>query len=145
VTYTYNTTNTGDTPLTVGLIDDQFGTIFTGKLLAPGESNITTIVRVLTSNTTNVATATGIDQLSTSVQAQATAFVHVIHPAISVTKTPSVSKALNTTSITYTYNVSNIGDTPLTVNLTGAVYGTLFTGQSSGPARSVTTIVERST
>jgi hypothetical protein len=142
VTYTYNTTNTGDTPLTVGLIDDQFGTIFTGKVLAPGESNITTIVRVLTSNTTNVATATGIDQLSTSVQAQATAFVHVIHPAISVTKTPSVSKALNTTSITYTYNVSNIGDTPLTVNLTDNVYGTLFTGKVLAPGTfNVTSIV----
>lgn len=64
VTYTYNVTNTGDTALTVSLVDTQFGTLFTGKVLAAGESNITTISRVLTTNTTNVATATGVDQFS---------------------------------------------------------------------------------
>jgi hypothetical protein len=32
--------------------------------LAAGESSITTISRVLTTNTTNVATATGVDQFS---------------------------------------------------------------------------------
>jgi uncharacterized repeat protein (TIGR01451 family) len=114
VKYTYNVTNTGDTSLTVSLTDSAFGTIFTGKVMAPGTFNVTTIIQTLTANTTNIATATGVDQNGTSVTATATSFVQVIHPAISLTKTPSPSTPqIGPASFTYTYRVTNTGDTTL--------------------------------
>jgi len=143
VTYTYNVTNTGDTPLTVGLSDDKFGTIFTGLSLSPGLSNITTVTKTLIANTTNTATATGVDQTGASVTAIATATVKVINPAIMLTKTPSASKIENNTSVTYTYNVTNTGDTLLTVGLTDDKFGTIFTGLSLAPGVSnITTVTE---
>jgi len=134
VTYTYNVTNTGDTTLTVGLTDDKFGTIFTGLSLGPGVSNITTVTKTLIANTTNTATATGVDQTGASVNATATATVNVIHPAISLAKTPSASKIENNTSVTYTYNVTNTGDVALTGNVTDDVFGLVgtFTLQPNG-------------
>jgi uncharacterized repeat protein (TIGR01451 family) len=114
VMYTYSVTNTGDTSLTVSLTDSAFGTIFTGKVMAPGASNVTTIIQTLTANTTNLATATGVDQNGTIVIATASSFVHVIHPAISLTKTPSPSTPqIGPANFTYTYLVMNTGDTPL--------------------------------
>jgi uncharacterized repeat protein (TIGR01451 family) len=124
VTYTYNVTNTGDVVLNVSLVDDQFGTIFTNKTMAVGESNITIITVTLFADTTNVATATGVYPLtSATVNATATATVTVIHPAISLTKTPSATKVENGTSVTYTYNVTNTGDTSLTGNVTDDTFG----------------------
>jgi uncharacterized repeat protein (TIGR01451 family) len=143
VTYTYNVTNTGDTALTVSLVDDTFGTIFTGKVLAPGAFNVTVISEMLMTTTTNTATATGVDQLSTSVQAQATKTVTVLHPKISLTKVADASKVENGTSVTYTYNVTNTGDTALTVSLVDDTFGTIFTGKVLAPgAFNVTVISE---
>jgi archaellum component FlaG (FlaF/FlaG flagellin family) len=142
VMYTYNVTNTGDTSLIVNLTDDTFPSpIFIGKVLVPGESNITVVSHVLIANTTNIATATGVDQNGTSVNAQATAFVQVIHPAISLTKTASPSTPqLAPANFTYTYVVTNTGDVSLsgvtiydqTFNqLILSIPGTLLVGQSA--------------
>jgi archaellum component FlaG (FlaF/FlaG flagellin family) len=115
VTYTYNVTNTGDTSLIVSLTDNTFPSpIFTGQVLAAGASNITMVSHVLIANTTNIATATGVDQNGTSVNAQATAFVQVIHPAISLTKTADPSTPqIAPANFTYTYVVTNTGDVAL--------------------------------
>ena len=130
VSYTYNVTNTGDTALTVSLVDDTFGTIFTGKVLAPGAFNVTVISEMLIANTTNTATATGVDQLDTSVQAQATKTVTVLHPAITLTKEPNSGKVVTGTNVTYTFNVTNTGDTTLAgVNITDNVLGIIATNQ----------------
>jgi uncharacterized repeat protein (TIGR01451 family) len=129
--------------LTVSLTDDTFASpIFTNKVLAPGAFNITTVSHVLTVTTTNIATATGVDQNGTSVNAQATATVQVIHPAISLTKTPSATKVENGSSVTYTYNVTNTGDTSLTVSLTDDTFASpIFTNKVLAPgAFNITTV-----
>jgi hypothetical protein len=80
VLYTYNVTNCGDTPLTVELVDDKYGTIFTNVVLEPGGYRVDTLEQIIWYDTTNVATATGIDQLYDQVQAIANATVHVPPP-----------------------------------------------------------------
>jgi uncharacterized repeat protein (TIGR01451 family) len=119
VTYTYNVTNTGSTNLTnVSITDNTAVTpnpITSGQTLNVSESKTFTATAVLTTNTTNTATATGNPnvngvQLSSQVSAQATAFVRVIHPNISLTKTPSSTQVASGSTVTYTYNVTNTGD-----------------------------------
>jgi hypothetical protein len=138
ITYTYVVTNTGDTTLTVGIVDDHFGTIASGESLSAGASKTFTKTTTLTTTTTNIATATGVDQLLKSVTATATATVTVIHPGISLTKTPSTTKIESGGSVTYTYVVSNTGDTGLTVGIVDDKLGTIASGESLGVGASKT-------
>jgi len=138
VTYTYVVTNTGDTGLTVDITDDHFGTIASGVPFAAGESHTYTHTATLTADITNVATATGVDQTGASVSARATATVKVIHPGIALTKTPSSPKIESGTDVTYTYVVTNTGDTPLTVDITDDKLGSIATGVSLPPGASQT-------
>jgi uncharacterized repeat protein (TIGR01451 family) len=139
VTYTYNVTNIGDTPLSsVSITDNTFGVITSGQSLAVGQSLQFTKMVTLTLTTTNTATASGADELNTVVTAQASATVTVLHPKIKLTKVPSAPVIENDTSVTYTYNVTNIGDTPLSsVSITDNTFGVITSGQSLAVGQSL--------
>jgi uncharacterized repeat protein (TIGR01451 family) len=139
VTYTYNVTNTGDTPLSaVNITDSVYDSITSEQSLAVGQSLQFTKTVTLTANTTNTATTVGVDMLGTSVSADASATVTVLHPAISLTKVPSATIIKNNTSVTYTYNVTNTGDTPLSaVNITDSVYDSITSEQSLAVGQSL--------
>ncbi|MDH7555827.1 MAG: hypothetical protein QHG94_02645 [Candidatus Methanosuratincola sp.] len=125
VEYTFNVSNTGDVSLTVEVVDDKLGSIWRGTLDA-GAYSVTTVTTTLTEDQTNTVTATGTHQLG-SVSANATATVDVIHPCISLTKTVNATLVSPGSAVLYTYNVTNCGDTPLTVELVDDKYGTIFT------------------
>jgi uncharacterized repeat protein (TIGR01451 family) len=126
VTYTYNVTNTGDTALTVNISDDKLGVILAPTVIAAGASNVITKTATLTTTTTNTATATGVDQTGAKVTATASKTVTVIQPAISLTKNVSATKIENNTQVTYTYNVTNTGNTALTVNISDDKLGVIL-------------------
>jgi uncharacterized repeat protein (TIGR01451 family) len=138
VTYTYNTTNTGDTTLdNVTLVDSELGVIFTGKTLAAGEFNVTTVDVVASANVTNTATAYGTDQLGLEVNDTDTATVIVIHPDIDLTKTCSPDTQLAPGTITWNISVTNTGDTTLTdVNVSDTRHGWLGSFGSLAPGLS---------
>jgi len=61
----------------------------------------------------NTATVSGADALSRSVQSEDTASVNILRPAIDIDKTAEPAQAYEGDTITYTYTVTNPGDTPL--------------------------------
>jgi uncharacterized repeat protein (TIGR01451 family) len=139
VTYTYNVTNTGDTPLSsVNITDSVYGSIASEQSLGVGQSLQFTKMAALTANITNTGMADGVDELGFNVSATASATVTVLHPSIALTKVPSATLVENGTSVTYTYNVTNTGDTPLSsVNITDSVYGSIASEQSLGVGQSL--------
>jgi len=114
VTYTFTVENTGDVTLeNVAVVDSNLGSItLSSTTLDPGEVAVGTASEVLTEDKTNTATATGDHQLGT-VSAEASASVDVIHPDIALTKTPDDDKVAVGAEVTYTYEVTNTGDTTL--------------------------------
>ena len=78
------------------------------------------VSHVLTHSTYNVAVAFGVDQYGSNVTSTDSAYVRVRNPCarISLTKTPSATRVLNGTIVSYLYNATNTGDTALT----GAIY-----------------------
>ncbi|MGI0049963.1 MAG: DUF7507 domain-containing protein, partial [Nitrososphaera sp.] len=113
VTYTFNATNTGDVTLdNVEITDDQLGHIAGPVSLAPGESLVSENSTTITANTTNTAEVIGFHQLG-NVTDDASAFVRVINPDISLTKEADVEKVVGETEVTYTFNATNTGDVTL--------------------------------
>jgi len=125
ITYTYNVTNTGNTPLfDVSVSDDKAGYaayqsgdtnddnelgvdetwIFTANYTVTGEDADSLV---------NVATASGTDASGKSVNAQASASVTILRPAMAIAKVANCTEAREGDKITYTYNVTNTGNTPL--------------------------------
>ena len=137
VTYTYAVSNPGNVPLQGVVVTDDhcspvvfvFGSGNNNALLDPGE--VWTFACFYTVPDAgpggedpihNVATATGMDAFGETVSNQDDASVDVLHPAISVDKRVNgvdgpVSAHVDDT-VTYTFTVTNPGDTPLTVTLT---------------------------
>ena len=69
----------------------------------------------LTADTTNTGTATGTDDSNGDpVQAQDQETVDVINPAIAIVKTADDLIVTNGQTVTYSYDVTNPGDDPLT-------------------------------
>jgi hypothetical protein len=143
VSFTYLVINTGGNPLTVNLTDSLFGSILINKMLAVGASCTTILATVLTANTTDLAASTAVDNMGTTISANANTTVQVFvgHPALSLTVIPSSSIVDQGSSVDYTYTVSNTGNTPLIVNLTDNVFGTLFMGKLLSSGSSNTTII----
>jgi hypothetical protein len=79
VTYTYVVTNTGNVTMEVVDVNDNIlGPIGTVTILDPGKNATFTKTATITSNTTNVATAKGIDFIENEVTATASATVTII-------------------------------------------------------------------
>ncbi len=152
VTFTYSETNTGSSnaPLTnVSVTDTNCPTspLTNNSVLQSGQTMVFTCdVTLSTSSGSVTETAIGNarDALGDSItfptypseKNQTT--VTVIHPNIAVTKSASAPKVESNTSVTYTYVVTNTGDTTLSnvsltddkITISGGNIGTLTAGQS---------------
>lgn len=131
VLYTYLVTNPGDVPLAnVSVSDDKCapvtgpdpaGDVNGNGLLDPGEVWLYVCTATVADDTTNTATATGQPTDPTGqplpgigpVEAQDTAFVAVVNPAIAIIKTADPTTVYPGEQVVYTYTVSNPGDVPL--------------------------------
>jgi len=147
LTYDVVVTNTGLVPLTITSLADTLrdpgfdGTCTQGigSVLEPGDSFTCTYPMTAAGDATNVATVIGIDGLDREVTAHDSTFVDVINPAIQVVKTvddetPSVGQ-----TVTYTYVVTNTGDTTLSaVTVVDDVLGAIGTIDTLAPGASAT-------
>ena len=154
LTYSVVITNTGLVPLTITTLTDTLrypgfdGTCTQGigSVLEPGASFTCTYPMTAAGDATNLASVSGVDGLDREVTARYSTFVDVIAPAIQVVKTVDDETPVAGQTVTYTYVVTNTGDTDLsgvTVvdNVLGgiAVIGTL--AQGSDPAIATKTMV----
>jgi uncharacterized repeat protein (TIGR01451 family) len=137
ITYTYQVTNPGNTPLSnVTVTDDkagnasyQSGDSNGNNELDIGETWVFTATYAVSSEDAsplvNTATASGSDALSQVVTAKASAGVTILRPAIALTKTADSTEIYVQGTITYTYQVTNPGNTPLSgVSVTDNKVGT---------------------
>ena len=123
VSYLYNATNTGEVPLTGNITDATFGAVGGFSNLQPGGWVGYNITHTITQNTSNTATAYGFDQYKNLATDSVSTFVQVYSGAdIKLTKTPSATKVVNGTPVSYLYNVTNTGETALT----GGIYDDQF-------------------
>jgi len=125
VTYTFTVANTGQSAIYVlSLEDDQMGIIGIPDsgddgdgILEPEEAWVYTDSQDLFVTTTNIAIASGVDLREREVIATSNPVTVVVTqltaPAISVTKSSSASLVHTGDVVTYTYQVENAGDTPL--------------------------------
>ncbi len=119
VTYTFEVKNTGDIALSDVVVDDPtLGMTHNVGALAVGQTVSFTHDSAISVDTTNVATATGDYGTAEtpffgSVSDTDDAFVNVIAPSVKIVKTPSASPVIAGTAVTYTFVVTNNGDTPL--------------------------------
>ena len=116
IDYMITVKNTGDCPLSnVVVIDDVLGSIYSG-VLDVGEEKTFTVLYTVPSpsgDITNTVTASGEDALGLTVTDSASWTVDILHPAIAIKKSADKDKAYAGDTITYTYTVTNPGDTPL--------------------------------
>jgi uncharacterized repeat protein (TIGR01451 family) len=133
VTYTYEVTNTGNTPLSdVSVDDDKAGDatyqsgdangnnkldadetwIFTATYTVSDEDD-NPLVNTATASGTGVLTPEMAAASPRKVTAQASASVSILRPAIAITKEADPTEAQQGDEITYTYEVDNAGNTPL--------------------------------
>jgi uncharacterized repeat protein (TIGR01451 family) len=117
VTYTFKVTNTGDVNLTnVVVTDDKIGSIGTIASLAKGASTTLTKDFTIPAKSTavdNTVTACGADALDKQVCGTDKHHLVVIHPSITVVKS-GPADATPGQVVTYTFQVTNAGDTDLT-------------------------------
>jgi uncharacterized repeat protein (TIGR01451 family) len=125
VTYTYTVTNTGEASLSfVTLIDDKGGNfsfeegdVNTDGNLDTDESWVFTASYNVTSEDAtplvNTANVSGTDALSRTVAANASASVDILRPLIAIVKAAEPGQGYEGNNVTYTYTVTNPGNTPL--------------------------------
>jgi hypothetical protein len=107
VTYTYIVTNPGDLSLSdVSVTDDKVSVtwIFTATYTVTDEDSDPLV---------NVATASGSYARGRTVTDRAEASVDILSSAIAIAKAANCTEAREGDKITYTYNVTNTGNTPL--------------------------------
>jgi len=126
ITYTCTVTNTGNTPLSVVFVTDneiedvvyQSGDTNGDEILDLDETWVFTANYAIdvedASPLVNSATAYGTDPLEWTVESEeATASVDILRPAIALDKTADPTEAYEGDTITYTYTITNAGDTLL--------------------------------
>ena len=120
VTYSYKVSNTGDVVLSNVTVKDDNGTpgnpsddfiVGTIASLAVGTSQTLTSTRSITTDTTNIATATGTTPINGTVSDTDNAVVDVIARTgdLKITKTDCLTKVVPGQCVTYTIVVSNCG------------------------------------
>jgi len=147
LTYTVVVTNTGLVPLTITTLADTLrdpgfaGTCTQGigSVLEPGASFTCTYPMTAAGDATNVASVSGTDSLDRTVTAQDSTFVDVINPAIQIVKTVDNATPTAGQTVTYTYVVTNTGDTTLSgVTVVDDVLGAIGTVDTLAPGASAT-------
>jgi uncharacterized repeat protein (TIGR01451 family) len=118
VTWTVTVTNTGDVALTNVAVSDPNApacdTVI-ASLAANTSAPAITCTQNITADTTNTATATGVDPLQNTVgPVSASAAVDVIAPGLSIAKSVDKPVVLSGTQVTWTVTVANTGDVALT-------------------------------
>ncbi|MBI4897907.1 MAG: DUF11 domain-containing protein [Actinobacteria bacterium] len=121
VTYTVNVKNDGDVPLTDVKVDDPNCSPLTfvssdgndDAVLDSEETWTYTCTTAVNDDTTNTATAEGIDPIEGTVKDDDSAKVDVINPSIHVRKTADQTTVLVGTVVKFTVEVENNGDVPL--------------------------------
>ena len=115
VDYGYEVENTGDSMLTdVVLVDDMLGPItLTDTELSPGEIAYGLASDEISVDTTNIATATGMDVTGREVSDEDSAFVDVVAPALRIDKSVAPSMIAYEGLAFYDFVVTNTGDVTL--------------------------------
>jgi hypothetical protein len=125
ITYTYTVDNPGDVPLSrvsvtdnrIGVVPYQSGDTNGDGRLATGETWVFTATYNVTtgddSPLVNTAAAAGSYGGSQTIIAWTTASVDILRPAIALNKTADREQAHVGDNITYTYTITNAGNTPL--------------------------------
>jgi len=136
IQYTFNISNIGNTPLfnvnaTDNILGDLTGYI-SNRTIGVGEYrafNVMFSVPISSEWINNTVTAKGYSPTGLGTNGTANASVEVIHPDILITKIASYDNVAVHSTIYYTLNVTNTGDTPLyNVEVIDNVLGNL-TGQ----------------
>jgi uncharacterized repeat protein (TIGR01451 family) len=146
LTYTVVITNNGQVPLTITAMSDSLyaGLISAcpqavGSLLAAGASFTCTYTVSADGDAHNVAAVSAVDGLGRSVTASDGTYLDVIHPLISIRKTANPTEVSVSGPVTYTYVITNIGDTALHgIVITDDVIGAIGTVASLAPGASAT-------
>ncbi|MEN3340634.1 MAG: hypothetical protein V7644_38 [Actinomycetota bacterium] len=117
VTFTIKVTNTGDADLTNVTVTDPLTPScakLIGSLAKGADTSYTCTTDALHVSFTNLATVTGTPPLGPDVTASDTAPVTVIHPAITIDKSPDGQSVTSGGTVTFTIKVTNTGDVDLT-------------------------------
>ncbi|MEA2024791.1 MAG: C25 family cysteine peptidase [Actinomycetota bacterium] len=129
VTYEITVDNTGSWPLSLDIEDDVLGTVAADGPIDNGASQTFTVTSTVFEDVTNTVTVTGhaigSDVILPPAVGTASATVDVLNPAIAVTKIASTERAVPGEVVEYTVEVTNTGDTPLTVDIADTVFGSL--------------------
>jgi uncharacterized repeat protein (TIGR01451 family) len=150
INYTYTIANTGNTALSdISLTDDkidgftyQGSSINEDEILDTGETWVFTATHTIAAEDgdvlSNIAAASSTDALDQTVESEeATATVDILRPAIALNKTADREQADVGDDITYTYTITNTGNTPLSnISITDDKVGSInyVSGYHSGDA-----------
>ncbi|WP_116199414.1 DUF7507 domain-containing protein [Amycolatopsis circi] len=115
-TFALTVTNAGDTELHDTQVADASVPECAKRLgtLAPQAKQTYTCTHPTTDDLISDATVTGTDPSSRPVNANASAHVDVIHPAVQITQTVAPTQVREGDQVTFTVTVRNSGDVPLT-------------------------------
>lgn len=146
LSYTVTVTNTGTVPVTIESLADTLRSDLaatceqgTGSTLAPGSSFECSYDRTAGATETNTASVGVVDDLGRASSAEDSTFVQVIRPAIAIVKTAGTVSVTPGDVVTFTYVVTNAGDTTLfDVVVTDDVLGTVGTVARLGADESTT-------
>jgi uncharacterized repeat protein (TIGR01451 family) len=146
LTYTIVITNNGQVPLTLTALSDSLypGLVAAcpqavGSVLAPRASFTCTYQVSAAGDAHNVAAVSAVDSINRPVSDSDETFVDVIHPAITIDKTADPTSVSVSGPVTYTYLVTNTGDTVLhDIVVTDDILGDIGTVDSLEPGESTT-------
>ncbi|PKP55955.1 MAG: hypothetical protein CVT89_07165, partial [Candidatus Altiarchaeales archaeon HGW-Altiarchaeales-2] len=114
--YYYDVKNTGDVNLSdIKVTDDKCAPVICLKdKLETNESLLCKCITILNQSTYNTAIVTAKAPDNIGISANASAFVKVVHPNITINVTPNLTQISYGESVTYKYEIKNTGDINLT-------------------------------